>query len=132
MNATNVVSELILSLKNPLNSEAEKYYSKLTYIQEYKTVGARLPRRSGKTETLKTLASMVSSLYFNKFDPYIANRIHPHTIDKFRGIRGQGLKYQCILLDEYKEVPKEVWDIVTAMMISDMLTHDFFVLHLST
>ncbi len=100
------------------------------YLREFRTIGIRVPRRTGKTCALKYLAATNSALYFTK---YGAGSLTGYTADNYRGRRNfNGLRYQMLLLDEYSTIPEEALKLIDILRYSDMLTKDFFILHAYT
>lgn len=118
------------------------------YIKQFRTIGLATPRQRGKSELIKKLSEEHSCLVLAP-NRHLAKSISTHafTIDTLRnhfidiphrGNRGmyRGLKYQCLLIDEYDwftEGEKEIIDRVILIMATEgIITDDFFVFYVTT
>lgn len=127
------------------NSYTDSLCSYSEYIFNFRFVGLKLPRRSGKTETLLALHREISSMLL------VPNMLlHPggshrgiFTFSEIENIncriRGRGfngLKYQAILVDEYQVMKSSQLDdlrnLLYTMKAADILTTDFYILGLGT
>ncbi len=96
------------------------YYNigRTAFLKEFRTIALLLPRRSGKTTTLKSMHQNYSSLMFSK---YRLDR-NDRTLESFdyetmyRGRIGTGAKYRFVLLDEYSTVPDKVYTLCDFMI----------------
>lgn len=103
------------------------------FIKQFRTINLRLPRRSGKSSFLKYLADNYSCITFFK---YGIGKLHLENFNsdrKYTGIRNiLGLKYRYILLDEYNEIPDEIFKIIDTLLLANLLEKDFFIIGLHT
>lgn len=115
------------------------------YIKELRTVGLALPRQSGKSTLLRTLSRQYSSLIIcknrNQMDPLLGGEGFVLTLSKldshdFRGWYTMGLKYQCILIDEYDSFTEselnKIDEYIKVLQYRGLLTEDFFVFYVTT
>lgn len=106
-----------------------------TYLREFRTYMLQVPRRVGKTTTITSLSNDLSALTYCKY-PLVTNayKYNASLRDGYplRGYYTKGLKYQCILLDEYDEIPHEVYKTAAELRIHGVMTHNFFILGLCT
>jgi len=105
----------------------------IQFIREYRTIDLRLPRRSGKTLAANWLKRNKSCLEFSKYKTTNVPGFDYYSLmNRYRGRRGDGMKFQCIVLDEYSEWPEGFEEFLVTLKLSDLLTHDFFVVSLYT
>lgn len=134
MDLYKTVSEFIKNV-SPIDEEYLRGLGTPLYMQEFRTYNIGVPRRSGKTTTVNRLSKELSALTYYKY-PLVTNACkHGAKIQDGYPLRGywlKGLKCQCILLDEYRVVPDEVYDIVYELRRHENITHDFFILGLYT
>lgn len=132
-------------------SKEPEYYlghiSPINFYSEFRTYGLNLPRQSGKTTALDAFAQKRSCLRFDgvrasfvsnfAVEPYF-QRADPINANNFRAIRCNGLKYQCIVADEFYSSRMTLaardyfWQTVFDLHTSKILTDDFFILHVGT
>ena len=103
--------------------------SALEILKEFSTYNLQVPRRTGKTTTITRLSKELSALTFYNYFP---NRDKLRTYETPRGINYKGMKYQCILLDEYKGIPEKVYEIYEMLRYHGLTTDDLFILNLYT
>lgn len=128
-----VVADLLdaMTNSNRVNADLISQMSWYDQLKEFRTVGVRAPRRSGKTTILKNLQQDSSCMLLHKhilFGPTLES--NPYRL--YRGRKSDGIKFSALLLDEFNEVPKEIWPILTDLRIGGFLSPSFFILHLGT
>ncbi len=131
MNIVDLAEELIADARASIRYELEQSIPSEYRTGEIRTVGLLLPRRSGKTTAAKILHSRHSSLLLG-----VAHRNWPYNISTtFLGRNSQdlsGLKYNLIILDDYRSKPDELYKGINSLLLSDMLTKDYIILKLET
>lgn len=145
------VCDYLLGYLNPMDQEIINHIGFSGYVSEYRTIGLRLPRQSGKTRYLVNMQGKKSSIMFvqsnvqaRSIDDKIYNRQVfgvceiENVAMSIRGMSPYGMKYQCILLDECLDV-YETEQFRTSFSIfldtlyrKDMVADDFFVMSLGT
>lgn len=105
-------------------------------ILSFRTVGLNLPRKSGKTRTLKEYYAQNSALYF---DGVTGNFIDPNTRStisdrQFIGSRFYGMKYNCFVLDELRSnhFDQRVIPMLQLLIQRNLITRDFHIVSLNT
>lgn len=132
MSLEKLVNEAIQSVSPP-NKHLEEFLSYLDYIKSFRTLILSVPRRSGKTDLLKQLASKKSALLIEKYGPPESRLEAIKYGYKFRDIRSPlNLKYNYILLDEYVDIPDTLWELISELKLRDMVSDDLIVLALGT
>lgn len=100
------------------------------YLDQYKHIALRLPRRSGKSWAAAMLHQARSSLLFSN---YIGNRFnYENESDKLRGKKFNGLKYDFIIFDEYPELPRGTEVFVKELAIASLISENFHLIRLHT
>lgn len=104
-----------------------------TLIKEFRTVGLRLPRQSGKTTAAKKLAKDTSSFLYTR-SHYDGGNLFNYVQEslKVRGRRKDGLKLTHLIFDEFNEIPEAAYYFVVDLSIADMLANNFSIVHLYT
>lgn len=119
----------------PNGCEYKNIYPFDIYIKEFRTIEIMVPRRVGKTTALLKFHNSVSSLLLS-FSHY--NRLTEDTYTDIeqimRRIRGMmpntGLKYRCILVDEYTNI--DITRLIYELSIAKLIEEDFFILKVGT
>lgn len=127
------MTDLYLNVKSLISSRhTPSVYiglSAIEILKEFSTYSLQVPRQTGKTTTITRLSKELSALTFYNYFP---NKDKLHTYETPRGINYKGMKYQCILLDEYKDIPEKVYFIYEMLRYHSLTTDDFFILNLYT
>lgn len=121
-----------------------------TYVRECRTVGAVLPRQSGKTTFLSSHHLHESSLMFvhnRRIKENLTDSLKNsgsvicfNDIEKFeisiRGIPRNGLKYSCFIIDEFafmNDDQKINFDrLIDILFVKNLLHKDFYVIKMSS
>lgn len=120
------LENLVALMKEP----SEKLKSFLSFFQivgEYKMLGIRLPRQTGKTTAIKEFAKGKSAL--------VVSGLHGSSdlTRNYRGLRSAGLKYQYVIIDEIGRFTEEqIFSHICDLKTSDLLTDDFKVIVVGT
>lgn len=145
--ASKVGNDLINTLEH--NTQFKKYVSYSTYVRECRTIGAILPRQSGKTTFLTSLHRKESSVLFVKSIVSVGEFKHLLSLssvipfasiegfsNRFRGMHINGLKYSCFILDEFEFMTKnqsnDFYELIDMLHSVNMLHEDFYVIKMST
>jgi hypothetical protein len=120
------------------------HLSFIEYVDNYRTISLDLPRRIGKTTTLKKLHDEYSSIMFTNEKPtdrYAAGGVvEYYQLENkyYMGISGfANLKYQCIIFDNYKFASRnpdfvhKLNEFLIYLKTKNMLTKDFFILKIA-
>jgi len=141
MNVGEIVNSMVQSMLTEFpDCVATNSFS--SYVREFRTIGLTLPRQVGKTTIIRQLSDRFSSLTIAK-NTRIAKDINDATfpvatlIPSFRGIRiPRGLKYQCVLIDEYdfftEEEKRSVYEVIEQLRSREALMDNFFVLYMTS
>lgn len=107
------------------------------HSEEFRTIKLNMPRRSGKTMALNRLSEEYSSLLITTTYT-MSMQLHrgkaSTTLDSILrhtlGNKSNGLKYRCILIDEYTTIDLNV--LITNLQISNMLEKNFVIIQVGT
>lgn len=126
--------QLIKYSKSLDTTVCSDYFDYVTYLKEFRTINCSLPRQSGKTTILNKLHKNTSSLLFNKYRiDSNSNSIESFQYAEiFRGRKTYGLKYSFILLDEYPEVPDQLYKMIQFLRVSKLIADDLMIVGLHT
>lgn len=118
-------------LKTHITEPENAHLSFEAYIRDLRTISLGLPRRSGKTTFCNAHAKNTSSYHFVKL-PGHKNFDVLTEFRKFYGTKSEGLKLDCIILEEYTAFPEGFIDFVTELKARGMLKPNFYVLMIGT
>ena len=127
------IEELIESTKYPY--EQTKWLESMgfkSFIREFRTVGIKIPRMSGKTTAISEFVSNKSALYITGSSP---DSILSKNIMGMRTTQPlPGLKFQYVVIDECRKISdEEIYNFLYDLKYHlNLLTEDFRVIIIGT